>query len=155
MLPEPHLQVLKIILSHFDDPSIAWVVTGSAGWALQGVPVAVHDIDLQTSRAGAYAIERRLAEFIVTPVRYLESERIRSYLGKFSIGAIQVEVMGDIQKRLEDGSWEEPVQVETYRHWIEVVGLQVPVLSLEYEYQAYLKLGRPEKAQQLWDWLHQ
>jgi hypothetical protein len=36
-----------------------WAVTGSLGMALQGMELAVHDIDLQTSREGAYEIERR------------------------------------------------------------------------------------------------
>jgi len=31
--------------------------------------------------------------------------------------------------------------------------MQVPVLSLEYEYQAYLKLGRIDKAEMLRKWL--
>jgi hypothetical protein len=34
-----------------------------------------------------------------------------------------------------------------------IEGIQIPVLSLEYEYQAYLKLGRIEKAERLKKWL--
>lgn len=69
------------------------------------------------------------------------------------IDGIKVEVMGDIQKRLGDQSWEEPVQVEHYKHWVEVDGMRIPVLSLEYEYRAYLKLGRSDKAEILRTWL--
>jgi len=65
------------------------------------------------------------------------------------IDGIKVEIMGDIAKRLEDGTWEEPVDLERYKQFVGVEGMQVPVLSLEYEYQAYLKLGRIEKAQML------
>jgi hypothetical protein len=61
--------------------------------------------------------------------------------------------MGDLQKRLDDQSWEAPVKVEAYREWVDVGGMQVPVLSLAYEYQAYLKLGRREKAEMLREWL--
>jgi hypothetical protein len=50
--------------------------------------------------------------------------------------------MGAIQKLLPDGAWEEPVYVEAYRRWVETDDLLVPVLDLDYEYQAYLKLGR-------------
>jgi hypothetical protein len=126
--------------------------------ALQGVPVEVHDIDLQTNKDGAYEIERLLLDYVVKPVRYLESERIRSYLSMFEIDGIRVEIMGDIQKRLEEeyGSapaWEEPVKVEDHRHWLEIEGMPVPVLSLEYEVQAYLRLGRTEKAEMLRAWL--
>lgn len=121
--------------------------------ALQGIPVEVHDIDIQTDKDGAYEIENCFAEYVVQPVRYSESERIRSHLGVLEIDGIRVEIMGDIQKHLGNQTWEEPVKVERYRHWVEVDGMLIPVLSLEYEYQAYLKLGRIEKAEMLRSWL--
>jgi hypothetical protein len=46
------------------------------------------------------------------------------------------------------------VNLECHKRVIEVEGMQVPVLSLEYEYQAYLKLARIEKAEMLRKWLH-
>jgi len=58
--------------------------------------------------------------------------RIRSYLGRLEMDGIQVEIMGDIAKRLDDQTWEEPVQVAQYRRWLEIDGLQIPVLSLAY-----------------------
>ena len=121
--------------------------------ALQGMPVEVHDIDIQTDKDGAYEIERCFAEFVIEPVRYSETERIRSYLGVLEIDGVKVEIMGDIQKRLGNRSWEEPVKVERYRRWVEVDGMRIPVLSLEYEYQAYLRLGRVKRAGILRSWL--
>lgn len=158
MVPNRYLQILRKIVTCLKDRPIDWVVTGSVGMALQGVPVEVHDIDLQTNKEGAYEIERLLLDYVVKPVRYLESERIRSHLGTLAIDGIRVEIMGDIQKRLEEepGSapvWEEPVKVEDHRQWMEIEGMQVPVLSLEYEVQAYLRLGRTEKAEMLRAWL--
>jgi hypothetical protein len=61
--------------------------------------------------------------------------------------------MGDIQKRLPDGSWEEPVNPARYRQFVEVDGIQVPVLSLKYEQRAYVTLGRSDKARLLEEWL--
>jgi hypothetical protein len=153
MIPNQHLQVLRRIVMCLKGRSIPWVVTGSVGMALQGVPLEVHDIDIQTNKDGAYAIERVLMEYKVKPVRYRESKCIRSHLGMLEIDGIQVEIMGDIQKRLENRAWEEPVNVETYRHWVKIDGMLVPVLSLDYEYQAYLRLGRTEKAEMLRAWL--
>ena len=121
--------------------------------ALQGMTVDVHDIDIQTDKEGAYEIERRFSKYVVKPVRYIISERIRSHLGALEIGGIKVEIMGEIQKRLDDQTWEEPVKVELHKCWAEIDGMQIPVLSLEYEYQAYLKLGRTEKAEMLRNWL--
>lgn len=148
-----YLRVLKEIVNRLKDKPISWVLTGSFGMALQGVPVQVHDIDIQTDKDGAFKIEYCLAEYVVKPVCYSESNRIRSHLGMFEIDGIKVEVMGNIQKRLDDLRWEEPIKVERYRRWIEVDGMQIPVLSLEYEHQPYLKLGRVEKAEMLRNWL--
>lgn len=120
--------------------------------ALQGMRIEIHDIDIQTDEAGAYEIENKFPEYVITPIRYFQSERISSHLGKLEIDGVEVEIIGAIQKRV-DQIWEEPVRVENYRQWVEIDGMQIPVLSLEYEYQAYLKLGRVEKAQMMKEWL--
>jgi hypothetical protein len=152
MIPTRHEAALRIITSRLEDCPQPWVITGSLGMALQGVPLDVNDIDIQTDQAGAYEIERCLIVYVVQPVRYLASERIRSYLGQLDVDGVKVEIMGAIQKKLDDQGWEDPVEVERYRHWIALDGMRVPVLSLEYEQQAYLRLGRIEKAELLGKW---
>lgn len=151
-IPELQAGVLGLIAQRFEGSSVDWVVTGSLGMALQGVPFEVHDIDIQTDRAGAYRLGARLAEFAVTPVRYAVSERIRSHLGEFEIRGVRVEIMGGVEK-LVDGVWELPVDVRTHRCWAAHGELRVPVLSLEYECEAYAKLNRAERAQALRAWL--
>jgi hypothetical protein len=153
MIESKYLDALHKIYVLLKDCQITWVVTGSLGMALQGMDVEVHDIDLQTDKDGAYEMERRFSKYVVKPVHYSTSERIRSHLGVLEINGVKVEIMGDIQKRMDSQTWEEPVKVENYRHWVEIDAMQVPVLSLEYEYQAYLKLGRNEKAEMLREWL--
>nr|MBC7245756.1 hypothetical protein [Chloroflexota bacterium] len=153
MIPMPYLSVLRKICERLEGNPINWVVTGSLGMALQGVPVPIHDIDIQTDEEGAYEIERRFSEYVIKPVQYSISEHIRSHFGALEIDGIQVEIMGAVQKHLDIQSWEEPVRIECYRQWVEVEGMNIPVLSLEYEYQAYLKLGRSDKVEILRDWL--
>lgn len=153
MIPDQYFQALRKIAAGLKDAPIIWVVTGSVGMALQGMPLEVHDIDLQTDSDGAYSIERALMDYTVRPVRFVESERIQSHLGMLEIDGIQVEIMGGVQKRLENHEWEQPVKVETYRIWLDMDGMQVPVMSLDYEYQAYLKMGRTQKAEMIRDWL--
>jgi hypothetical protein len=149
-----HLTALRKIINRLKDNPESWVITGSLGLALQGVPVEIHDIDIQTDRDGAYEIERRLSEFVKQSVQYSSAERIRSHLGKLEIDGIQVDVMGAVQKCLDDQSWEKPVDIERYRRWVEFDGMRIPVFCLEYEQEAYLKLGRVEKAEMLRDWLN-
>ncbi|KPL07248.1 hypothetical protein AMJ86_05085 [bacterium SM23_57] len=153
MVDARYLDVLKIICSRLKDSGFNWALTGSLGMALQGVNVEVHDIDLQTDKRGAYEIEKCLEEHVVRPVRFSESERIRSHYGALEINGVAVEVMGALQKRLDDGKWEEPVNIENYQLWISFDEMEIPVLSLAYEYHAYRILGREDRAKMLMQWL--
>ncbi len=144
-----YLNVLRQIYTRLKDSNINWAVTGSFGFALQNVPATPHDIDLQTDKAGAYEIERLLSEYVTRNVAFSSAENIRSHFGALTIDGIKVEIMGDISKRLGDGIWEKPVDLERYKQFVKVEDMRVPVLSLEYEYQAYVKLGRIKKAQML------
>ena len=137
------------ILARLDDTDIPWALTGSLGHRLQGVPVTPHDIDLQTDEAGAYGIAKRLSDFLVEPIRFVESERIRSHLGRFFIRGVAVEVMGAVQKRLPDGSWEQSVDVRPIRTYATLAGRRIPVLSLDHERRAYEILGRHDRAELL------
>lgn len=154
MLNPNYLKVLHRINARLSNTSVKWVVTGSLGFALQGIPVKPNDIDIQTDKDGVYDIESCFSEFVTKKVVFSSTGRIRSHFGELMIDGIKVEIMGDIQKRLENGSWESPGNLEHHKRVVKVEGMQVPVLSLEYEYHAYLKLGRTEKAEMLKNWLH-
>jgi hypothetical protein len=149
MIPPRFLQALRQICVRLTEPTLNWALTGSFGLALQGVPLKPNDIDLQSDARGAYEIERRLAEFVTRPVRFSATPRIRSHFGELYIEGVRVEIIGDIEKRLPDGRWEPPPDLEKVRHFVQVEELCVPVLSLAYEAQAYEKLGRSERALQL------
>lgn len=149
MVEKQHLEALRQICELMQGSPVDWAVTGSLGMVLQGMELPVHDIDLQTDEDGAYEIERRLSAFVVKPVLFKGSERMRSRLGKLAIDGIQVELMGAIQKRLPDGSWEPPVQVAEHRRWVELDGLKIPVLDLEYEAEAYHLMEREDRAAEI------
>lgn len=121
--------------------------------ALQGMNIDVHDIDIQSDQFGVYEIENLLSEYVTQPVRYLASERMRSHLGNLEIDRVKIDIMGDVLKLLENQVWEESVRVERYKHWVDFDNIRVPVLSLDYEYEAYLKMGRIEKAEKIRNWL--
>lgn len=147
MIEPSHLKALTILYTRLKNTAINWAFTGSLGFALQGVPVEPHDIDVQTDEAGAFAIEQLCSEYVVSPVKFWASERMQSHFGVLAIEDITVEIMGGIQKLREDSMWEEPIEIEQHRRFVQVEDMLIPVLSLEYEYQAYLMMGRVEKAQ--------
>ena len=153
MIDPVYLNVLRQIHARLSNTDVNWVVTGSLGFALQGVPIQPNDIDIQTDKAGAYAVESLFSDVVTRSVKFSATERIQSHFGALQIDGIQVEIMGDIQKRGADGVWEEIVDPARYRLMVEIDGMLVPVLSLEYEYQAYLKFGRIERAKMLRRWL--
>jgi hypothetical protein len=148
-----YLKVLRIIYDRLNDGNVNWLLTASLGLALRGLPVEVHDIDLETDKRGAYEIERRLAEFVTKKVAFSEADAIRSHFGALTIDGIQVEIMGDLQIRRANGTWEGS-DLQSIKRVIEVEGMQVPVPSLESEYEAYSRLGRLDKAKILGQWLH-
>ena len=153
MIDPIYFNVLRQIYARLSNTDVNWVVTGSLGFALQGVPVQPNDIDIQTDKAGAYEIESLFSDVVVRKVKFSSTERIKSHFGALQIDGIEVEIMGDIQKRGADGVWEEVVDPAHYRQTVEIDGMIIPVLSLEYEYQAYLKFGRVEQAKILRRWL--
>lgn len=153
MLPPQHLKVLRQIAPLLNDKGMNWAITGSTGFVLQGVPLFPHDIDLQSDEAGAYEIERLLSAYRTRPIALREGEFARSHIGSFTIDGLEVEVMGELQKRNSEGKWSEPVQFAQQKHFVQVEELLLPVLRLEYEIEAYRLLGRQAKAQMLQDFV--
>jgi GNAT superfamily N-acetyltransferase len=146
-IPISHQQALSILYPRLADLPFPWLITGSVGMALQGMPVEPHDIDLQTSRAGAQAIAEHFPEFLIQPVGWKESPRIRSEYGVLEVAGVKVEIMGNIENRPEDGDWVAAPPVTEFLRWVDFQGMRLPVADLEYECTAYQRMGRVQKAQ--------
>ena len=146
-------QALEKILLAVAASKATWAVTGSLGMALQGVPTAVHDIDIQTTVQGAYALERYLSHWMESPVSFRKSAMIRSHYGKGLISGVKFEIMGDVRVLLPDRQWRKRVDLHKHRRWVAWQGWLVPVLSIEYEIQAYQDMGRFDKVELMKNWL--
>jgi hypothetical protein len=149
MVSSAHLIVLRKLDARLAETDINWALTGSTSFALQGVPVEPNDIDIQTDANGAYAIEQLFPEFITRKVAFSATDRIRSHFGALEIDGLKVEIMGDIEKRLDDDTWQAPPDLNQHRQFVDVAGMRIPVLSLEYETEAYRIMGRIERAAML------
>ncbi len=159
-LPAAFLPVLHQLHAALHGQNILWTITGSTGFALRGLPFTPNDIDLQTDKDGVYALEAALRDFVVQPVAFSGTERIRSHFGQLRLDGIKVEIMGDIEKwvngsldRLGTGRWQPPPDLTQHREFVNFDGLELPVLSLAYEREAYEKMGRGETAVILQQWL--
>jgi len=155
MINPAFLDVLRRIYTRLDGTDINWAVTGSLCFALQGVPMPeVHDIDLQSDATGAYEIERLFAENVTRKVELSAANKIRSHFGALLIDGIKVEIMGDVEKRADEVSdWEGWPDLNRVKRYVQIDEMRIPVMDLEYEYRAYLEMGRTAKAKLLREWL--
>jgi hypothetical protein len=153
MLQHRHQSALKTILATLSGHDILWAFTGSTSFALQGMPLTPSDIDVQTDQPGAYEVERLLQDFVTRPVKFSSTGTIRSHFGELTINGVKVEIIGDVQHHLPDRTWSPPPDLRQAIHFVEWAGLTLPVLSLEHEEDAYQKLGRPNRASQIRQWL--
>lgn len=139
------MEVLQLIVKRLAGKSISWILIGSSNLALQGVAVPESDIDIATDKEGAYAIEELLAEFLIQPVEYSESEQFRSHFGRFLIEGIEVEVMGELE-----------VLDKHIDRWVHVSDasfatkfsnneITIPVMELAHEIKFYKIRGENEK----------
>ena len=158
-LPAQFERALRVIHEQLADLGSPWGITGSLGMRLQGMPLEVHDIDLQTDRPGAYAIQARLAASaqgsILLPVEFRVTESVRSHFGRLEIAGVTVEVMGDISTRLAGEEWGAPPDLTGNLRWVTYHGLDLPVLDLAYEYHAYMRLGRAQRSAEIQRFLEQ
>jgi hypothetical protein len=153
MISKEQRDVLRVVYERLRDLNVPWAITGSVGFALHGMAVSVHDIDLQTDKAGAYRIQDLFRTEVRSTVQFAEGQSIRSYIGELKINEFKVEIMGALQKRLPSGEWEPQVDVLKHARIVKFDGMDLPVLSLEYEETAYRMLGRIEKADAFRRWL--
>ena len=108
---------------------------------LQGVQMNVADIDIVGDKDTALACNDLLAEYLTEEVSFKESEKFKSYFGKFKIKGILVEVMGEWQIKDTKGQWSEPFNVSE-RKLITFGGSEIYVTPIEEELAVFAKMGR-------------
>ncbi|MCR8632223.1 nucleotidyltransferase domain-containing protein [Paenibacillus radicis (ex Xue et al. 2023)] len=148
MINSDFVAVLKFLVERLSTSNINWAITGSTSFALQGLHYDPEDIDIQTDKKGAYEIESLFMDHVRRHVGFSSSGFIRSHFGELIINGISVEIIGDIEK-IVDGEWEKVPNLNEIKQLVRVFNLELPVLTLEYEAQAYEKLGRKDQAETL------
>ncbi|MBU1117403.1 hypothetical protein KKD37_00380 [Patescibacteria group bacterium] len=150
MISKENIEVTKIITEKLSHDNINWALIGSSNLALQGVDVRAHDIDILTDKEGALRIGKLLKEFTKEEVGYKESEKFRSYFGKFIINGIDVEIMGDLLVVNPSGDiWDETTNFLDKKIYFQIDDTEIPIISLDQEYKAYSRQGKEKKAQKI------
>jgi SAM-dependent methyltransferase len=137
--------VLKDLVLELDRHGIAYRLVGSAALHLRGIPIQVHDLDLEMGVADVYRLQDLHREHVQKPVAWVEAPDVRSHIGRLEIDSVTVEIIAGLERRIE-GTWlssdlatDDAVMVD---------GAKVHALTLEAETAAYLRQGRLDRAAQ-------
>lgn len=132
---------LKVVYYGLKEKGVNWVLVGSLSLALQGVDIDPSDIDILTDREGAFEFNKLFKEYEVEGVNFGSSEFFESYFGKFNIGGVKIELMGDLKEK-RDGEWFSFCgRLENFKI-VEVEGMRLPVSSLGDQLESYSKSER-------------
>ena len=72
LIPPEFLNALRKIYHRLEESDIVWVLTGSLGLAIKGIPLTPHDIDIQTDKAGVNGFARFFADDMSKPPFFWE-----------------------------------------------------------------------------------
>lgn len=134
--------MLSGLANVLNDHNIPYHLVGSASLALRGLPVEVHDMDLEMSIDAAYRFQDLFAAHATLPVGWRESQDIRSHFGRFDIDGVQVEVMAGLERRRAEPNQGWAPSFQSTHDSVELDGVPIPVLTLEEEMLATLRRGR-------------
>lgn len=152
MLTKERLDALRTITKRLSGSGINWAVYAGTNLELQGVDIKANDIDIlvctkdDTLRAGEI-----LKKFETEPIKRVEKENYDAYEGKFKVNGIEVQVIGELINKIPgEDLWSETKRLSA-RKTIIVSSMRIPVISLTQEYNAYLKMGKLEKAEKIFE----
>ncbi|MBN2004565.1 MAG: methyltransferase domain-containing protein [Anaerolineae bacterium] len=135
--------VLRTIVQRLASSGIAYRVVGGTALALRGLPVPVHDLDLEMPVVeDVYRFGELFSQNATMPVAWREGPAVRSHFGRFQVEGVTVEAMGGLEWH-RDGRWVPSLSATS--DCVALDGLAVPVLELEEEALACLRRGRLER----------
>lgn len=142
------IEVLKIFYDKVSEEEIFWILSGSTSLYIQGVNIKPNDIDIITDKEGAKSLGKILSEYCIEKPEYSSTEEYRSYYGQYIINGVKVDLVGNFQYRMKDGSWSDLKHKERYFEK-EYGGMLLKLLPLEKELDEYEELGREDKVRRI------
>jgi len=141
MINKKIIQALGIITNKLKQKKIKWVVVGSLSLALQGVRIKPKDIDILTTKNGAFKMNKLFRKYQIKPVKFRHSDHFQSFFGEFKINGVKIEIMGNLKERLK-GKWVSLSHRLKTHKIIEIGKMKVPVSNLKDQLKFYSKSSR-------------
>lgn len=118
-----------------------YCLRGTCSLILQNIDMNVDDIDILCNENTALLVNDLFKEYVINPVSYKESDKYKSYFGKFKINDIDIEFMGNWQIKHKDETWSETFDGSSFNA-VNVNGTIVKVSKVEDELKMFLLMGR-------------
>ena len=147
-MSEDYKKVICTIADKMNEHRANWILAGGSNLRLQGIDSPEGDIDIATDKEGAELFEELFVDYMIEPVIYsTANKRYRSYFGKFRIGNITIDVMGELE--VYDTQHDKWIRAVDSRKIItKTLGQSVIFASsLDHELEIYRAEGRIDKAQ--------
>jgi hypothetical protein len=153
VLSKPLLEATIRIGELLKDCPAKWAFAGDLGEILFGVNVQPDHMAILTTSTGCGEISKSLASFQLQAPRITERQikrsaeidlkalpiSIKSYSSSFNIQGQRLDVHGDLQIKVGDWDWGDPIDYEP--EYVYVVSVKVPVAPLELKKELYRGLG--------------
>lgn len=120
-----------------------YAIRGTASLLLQDIDMVVDDIDIVANKKTALLFNKVLKEYLVEKVEWQESDKFKSYLGKFIVDGVAVEIMGEWSIKTPKGNWSEVFDASSDEVVeMEINGQKVKITKTETELKMFSDMGR-------------
>ncbi|SRR6266568_990794 len=158
VLGKPLLDATIVIGKSLAGCTNKWALGGDVAEVISGVNVQPDHITILTNRQGCDEIAGKLSKYLVKPPTVIERalERnakvdfksypvsIKSHASGFNIDGTSLDVHGDLQIKIGDWDWGDPLEFDP--DYVYVVGVKMPVVPLKMKSELYTGLGWTDRA---------
>jgi hypothetical protein len=144
MISEENVSALKILHDKLID--LDWRLIGSANLTLQGIDIIAKDIDIMVKVDNVQVVQTLLQQYCTKRIEYSKTGNFASYYGQFNINDVKIDVIAGLVL-IKNGVQTTKDIFAKNPTIIDVEGMAIPCANLNTEYEAYIDLGRYDKAQ--------
>ncbi len=161
IIPQPYVETLLVLQGKLKEVGAQWAISGDLGEALRAVSVNPGVVEIVTNKVGVEQIFKLVEEFKPgepsTQIRQLPRRAriggkeypvyIKSCYLEFYIRNIKIEVYGNLQFKINDWDWGDPLEFTP--EYTFVVGKKINVVPLAIKYELHTLLGWTDRAEKI------
>ncbi len=161
VIEKSFIDSLLIIHSKIKNLGVKWAVGGDLGESLRSVDVKPDCVEVLTDKEGAHRIFEAMREYTSSEPHLLDQSLprnafikgqdypvyIRSHYFEFKIDSVKIKIHGDIQFKVDNWDWGDPVEFDP--EYVYIVGAKTPVVPLLVKAELYQNLGWTDRLEKV------